>query len=101
MYSNEEQKYSADYRRDSDSGFCSLKELPFAYAQGSGTDDRFNKEKNTPGMDWVISFCVRHKLSIRLPEKYSLRINTGFNEVQVTRCFDHLCAAFVELKFKV
>jgi len=45
MYSNEEQKYSADYRRDSDSGFCGLKELLFAYAQRSGTDDRFNKEK--------------------------------------------------------
>jgi hypothetical protein len=60
---------SADCCRDSDSGFCDLKELPFAYAERSGIDDRFSKAKKTPGKDWVISFSKRQNLSIRLPEK--------------------------------
>jgi hypothetical protein len=28
--------------------------LAFEYAGRNGTDDRFNKEKSTPGKEWVI-----------------------------------------------
>jgi hypothetical protein len=37
-----------------DARFCGLKELAFEYAGRNGTDDRFNKEKKTPGKEWVL-----------------------------------------------
>jgi threonine dehydrogenase-like Zn-dependent dehydrogenase len=43
-----------DYCRDSDARLCGLKELAFEYAVRNGTDGRFNKEKKTPGKEYVI-----------------------------------------------
>jgi hypothetical protein len=47
----------------------------------------------------VISFCKRQILSVRLPEECSLGRTTGFNEVQVNRCFDDLRAVFEKHNF--
>jgi len=58
---------------------CGINNLAFEYAEGSGIDGRFNKGKKTPGKFWVISFCKRQNLPIRLPDKYRLGRIIGIN----------------------
>jgi len=73
---------------------CGINKLAFEYAERNSTDVRFNKGKKTSGKDWVIGFCKRQNLPIRLPDKYRLGRIIGIDDVQVTRFFDNLRAVF-------
>jgi hypothetical protein len=64
-----------------------LKELAFDSAKRNETSHSFNREKKTGGKDWVVGFCKKQNLSVRLPEKCNLERTTGFNEFQVNRFF--------------
>jgi hypothetical protein len=80
-FSNEEVKELAVYCRAVEAKFYGLtirmiKALAFEYAERNGIDNRFNKEK-TAAKDWVISFCKRQNLTVRLTEK-----NIAFAELQ-------------------
>jgi predicted RNA binding protein YcfA (HicA-like mRNA interferase family) len=105
-FSSDEEKELADCCRDLDARLYGLtirmlKELGFEYAERKGIHHRFNKEKKTAGKDWVITFCERQNLSIRMPEKCSLGRTIGFNEVQEARFFFfyNLRALFEKHKF--
>jgi hypothetical protein len=73
---------------------CGVNKLAFDYAERKGIDGRFKKGKKAPGKDWVISFCIRQNLPIRLPNKHRRERIIGINEVQVTRCVENLRAVF-------
>lgn len=85
----------ASYCRDLDKTFYGLTlkalgKLVFEYAERNKLEHRFNKEKKTAGKDWVYSFCKRHTLSLRCPEKTSLARAAGFNRPQVELFFKNL-----------
>jgi hypothetical protein len=103
-FSDKEEKELAEYCKDLDAKFYGLtirmlKELGFEYGEHKEIAHRFNRVKNTAGKDWLISFCKRQNLSVRLPEKCSLGRTTSFNEVQVNRFFGHLRAIFEKYDF--
>lgn len=64
--------------------------VAFDYAEMNVVSDRFNKEKQTAGKDWLKAFCKRNKLSIRVPEQSSMAREMVFNKIQVTRLYDSL-----------
>jgi hypothetical protein len=103
-FSYDKEKELADHCKDVDAKFYGLtirvlKELAFEYTERNGIDHRFGKEKKTGGKNWVIGFCKRQNLSVRLPEKCDLGRTTGFNEIQVNRFFDNLRAVFEKRNF--
>lgn len=76
-----------------------IMKVAFEYAQMNGVSDRFNKEKQAAGKDWLKAFCRRHKLSVRVPEQCSMARAMGFNKVQVKRFYDNLKDLCLEKKF--
>lgn len=85
----------ATYCRDLDKIFYGLTlkafgNLVFEYAERNNLDHRFNRARKSAGKDWVYSFCKRHKLSLRSPEKTSLARASGFNRPQVELFFKNL-----------
>lgn len=95
VFTPEMEEELAIYCRDLDKTFYGLTlkalgNLVFEYAERNNLNHRFNKEKRSAGKDWVYSFCKRHKLSLRVPEKTSLARAAGFNRPQVELFFRNL-----------
>ncbi|KAJ8866961.1 hypothetical protein PR048_032823 [Dryococelus australis] len=79
----------AQHCRDLDFRFCGLTrnhvmKIAFDFAEINGMWNRFNKEKQMAGKDWLKGFCKRNKLSC------SLARATGFNKVPVSRFYNNL-----------
>jgi hypothetical protein len=92
-FSNEEEKKMADYCRNLVARFCSLKEL--GRRAGMTLIADLTKKRRIPKITRRSAFAKDRMVA----SKYSLGRNVGFSEVQVTRFFDKVSAAFEKHNF--
>lgn len=69
----------------------SLRKLAFQIADINKIQNRFSKEKQEAGKEWLAGFLRRHpEISIRSPQATSLARASGFNKQRVNAFFDLL-----------
>lgn len=69
----------------------SLRKLAFQIADINNIVNRFNKEKQEAGKEWLAGFLKRHpEISVRSPQSTSLARASGFNRNRVGSFFDLL-----------
>lgn len=67
----------------------SLRKLAFQIADINNIVNRFNKEKQEAGKEWLAGFLKRHpEISVRSPQSTSLARASGFNRNRVGSFFD-------------
>ncbi|GBO04099.1 hypothetical protein AVEN_70907-1 [Araneus ventricosus] len=103
VLTDEMERELAQHCKDLNSMFYGLTrkhmvKVAFEYADVNGVAGIFNNVRKSDGKDWLKSFCNRHNLSVRNPEKCSVARAMGFNEVQVTRFYNNLKSCCLEKK---
>jgi hypothetical protein len=76
-----------------------LGKLAYDFAKENNLENRFNEEKKSASRMWIESFCKRHNLTLRTPEKCSIARAMGFNRVQVDRFYKNLETCLKEKHF--
>ncbi|KAJ8935133.1 hypothetical protein NQ318_015788 [Aromia moschata] len=67
-----------------------LQSIAYQFAEQAKVKHSFNTEKKVVGKRWLKTFCERHNIVVRTPEKTSLARAIGFNRPQVNRFFQNL-----------
>lgn len=77
-----------------------IRKLVFQYATINDIPNRFNKDLQMAGRDWVEGFLKRHKtICLRQSVATSLARAIGFNKVQVDRFYKNLKELYAKFDF--
>ncbi|XP_074034640.1 uncharacterized protein [Leptinotarsa decemlineata] len=91
-FSSDQSQFLANYITDIDRRAFGLTKvqlgrLAFDFAEQNNISHRFNKSSKMAGKDWIKSFQMKFKVSLRTPEPTSIGRLMGFNKIAVEKFF--------------
>ncbi|XP_031335324.1 tigger transposable element-derived protein 6-like [Photinus pyralis] len=77
-----------------------IQQSAYTYAKLNNLANRFNKEKESAGRDWLEGFLRRNpQISLRKPEPTSVNRVTAFNKLEVGKFYENLNKVMERYKF--